>query len=114
MLINSTGTGTAGRVAQIWDIPCETTIDGHMILMRPTDDIDVLYYGYAVKMRQQKIELLAEGSTGQTEINRRRLCDEIEVSFPTDKQEQRRIAEMLLNIDDRINVNKQINDNLVA
>lgn len=112
VLINSTGTGTAGRVAQIWDIPCETTIDGHMILMRPTDDIDVLYYGYAVKMRQQKIELLAEGSTGQTEINRRRLCDEIEVSFPTDKQEQRRIAEMLLNIDDRINVNKQINDNL--
>lgn len=114
VLINSTGTGTAGRVAQIWDIPCETTIDGHMILMRPTDDIDVLYYGYAVKMRQQKIELLAEGSTGQTEINRRRLCDEIEVSFPTDKQEQRRIAEMLLNIDDRINVNKQINDNLAA
>lgn len=114
VLINSTGTGTAGRVAQIWDIPCKTTIDGHMILMRPTDEIDVLYYGYAVKMHQSEIESFAEGSTGQTEINKRRLCDEVEVSFPVDIREQHRIAEMLLNIDDRITVNKQINDNLTA
>lgn len=31
VLINSTGTGTAGRVAQIWHVPEPTTLDGHMI-----------------------------------------------------------------------------------
>ena len=32
ILINSTGAGTAGRIAQIEDVPSATTIDGHMIL----------------------------------------------------------------------------------
>ena len=47
----------------------------------PTDvykrqELDPIYYGYAVKSFQSQIEGLAEGSTGQTEINRRRLQDE--------------------------------------
>ena len=33
ILINSTGAGTAGRIAQIEDVPSTTTIDGHMILI---------------------------------------------------------------------------------
>ena len=82
VLINSTGTGTAGRVAQLYDVPTPTTIDGHMILLRPTEEIDSVYYGYAVKAFQPKIETLAEGSTGQTEINRKRLQEEIVISFP--------------------------------
>ena len=32
VLINSTGAGTAGRVAQIWNVPSLTTVDGHMII----------------------------------------------------------------------------------
>ena len=31
ILINSTGTGTAGRVAQIRSVPCRTTVDGHKL-----------------------------------------------------------------------------------
>ena len=114
VLINSTGTGTAGRVAQIWDVPYKTTIDGHMILMRPTNEIDVLYYGYAIKMNQAKVESFAEGSTGQTEINKRRLADEVEISYPVDLAEQHRIARMLADIDEKIENNKKINDNLAA
>ena len=79
VLINSTGTGTAGRVAQIWDIIIPTTIDGHMLLLRCTNDLIPLYYGYAIKAQQKKIESFAEGSTGQTEINRQRLKDEITI-----------------------------------
>ena len=45
VLINSTGTGTAGRVAQLYDVPTPTTIDGHMILLRPTEEIDSIYSG---------------------------------------------------------------------
>lgn len=114
VLINSTGTGTAGRVAQIWDIPCKTTIDGHMILLRSTDEIDPLYYGYAIKMHQGRIMSLAEGSTGQTEINRHRLCDEIVINYPIDRNEQYEIARILAAIDEKIYSNTKINDNLAA
>lgn len=112
VLINSTGTGTAGRVAQLFDVPTPTTIDGHMILLRPTEEIDSIYYGYAVKAFQAKIETLAEGSTGQTEINRKRLQEEIVISFPKEKETQERIARFLLNIDEKIKVNDKINKNL--
>ena len=113
VLINSTGTGTAGRVAQLYDVPTPTTIDGHMILLRPTEEIDSIYYGYAVKAFQPKIETLAEGSTGQTEINRKRLQEEIVISFPKEKETQDRIARFLLNIDEKIKVNDKINKNLL-
>ena len=114
VLINSTGTGTAGRVAQIFEIPTPTTVDGHMILIRPTDEIDPLYYGYAIKSYQKKVESLAEGSTGQTEINRQRLQDEICITFPRDKVLQKEIGTFLFQIDEKIKNNKQINNNLVA
>jgi len=112
VLINSTGTGTAGRVAQLQNIQKPTTIDGHMILLRPTDDIDSLYYGYAIKACQSQIEGFAEGSTGQTELNRKRLQDEIIVRYPVDKQEQKAIAYFLLDLDEKIKINVKINNNL--
>ena len=113
VLINSTGTGTAGRVAQLFNVSTPTTIDGHMILIRPTDEIESLYYGYAVKSQQKKIESLAEGSTGQTEINRQRLQDEIVVTFPKEKVLQKAIGTFLFQIDEKIKNNKQINNNLL-
>ena len=112
VLINSTGTGTAGRVAQLQNIKKPTTIDGHMILLRPTDDIDLLYYGYAIKSCQSQIEGLAEGSTGQTELNRKRLQDEVIIRYPVDKQEQKVIAYLLSDLDEKIKINVKINNNL--
>lgn len=112
VLINSTGTGTAGRVAQMVEVTVPTTIDGHMILMRPSEELDPIYYGYAVKSFQSKIEGLAEGSTGQTEINRRRLQDEVIIRYPSDKLVQKNIGSFLANIDEKIKTNKEINKNL--
>lgn len=114
VLINSTGTGTAGRIAQIWHIPVPTTIDGHMILLRPTDEIDPLYYGYVLKRNLTLIESYAEGSTGQTEINKNRLKEETIISFPSDINEQRKIARILAVLDEKIEENEKINKNLVA
>nr|WP_296059778.1 restriction endonuclease subunit S [uncultured Ruminococcus sp.] len=113
VLINSTGTGTAGRVAQIFNIPVPTTVDGHMILLRPTKEIDPLYYGYVIKSYQKKIESLAEGSTGQTEINRQRLQDEIYITFPKDRALQKGIGTFLFQIDEKIKNNSEINNNLL-
>lgn len=112
VLINSTGTGTAGRVAQIAKVTVPTTIDGHMILIRPSEELDPIYYGYAVKSSQSQIENLAEGSTGQTEINRRRLQDEVIIRYPNDKLVQKNIGSFLTNIDERIKTNTDINKNL--
>lgn len=112
VLINSTGTGTAGRVAQIWHVSEPTTLDGHMILMRPTEEIDPLYYGYAIKAFQAQVESFAEGSTGQTEINKRRLQDEIVIRFPVSLEEQRVVGRMLKAIDEKIQNNEEVNDNL--
>lgn len=112
VLINSTGVGTAGRIAQIWDIPYPTTTDGHMITMRPNKDVDPLFYGYAIKAYQKQIETLAEGSTGQTELNKTRLQNEIIICFPEDKEEQYNIAVFLENIDKKITINEKINMNL--
>ena len=113
VLINSTGTGTAGRVAQMVEITVPTTIDGHMILIRPSEELDPIYYGYAVKSFQSQIEGLAEGSTGQTEINRRRLQDEVIIRYPSDKLVQKNIGSFLANIDEKIKTNKEINKNLL-
>ena len=112
VLINSTGTGTAGRVAQLVEVTVPTTIDGHMILIRPSEELDPIYYGYAVKSFQSQIEGLAEGSTGQTEINRRRLQDEVIIRYPSDKLVQKNIGSFLANIDEKIKTNKEINKNL--
>lgn len=114
VLINSTGEGTAGRVAQIWDVCNPTTVDGHMIIVRPSEDVDSLYFGYAIKAQQELVKSLAEGSTGQTEINRKRLQEEIIISFPVNKNKQHRIASVLKYIDKKIECNNQINSNLCA
>lgn len=114
VLINSTGTGTAGRVAQIWDVHAPTTIDGHMILLRSTKEIDPLYYGYAVKSYQAKIESLAEGSTGQTEINRSRLKNEVIIRYPSDLKLQHIIGRFLLDLDEEIRINDAVNNHLAS
>lgn len=113
VLVNSTGEGTAGRIAQLWDIPYPTTTDGHMITLRPTEEVDPLYYGYAIKAQQALIESLAEGSTGQTEINRKRLQEEVIIAFPKDKDKQKCTAKILENIDKKITINNEINRNLL-
>ena len=112
VLINSTGTGTAGRVAQMMEVANPTTVDGHMIILRNNEKIDPLYYGYAIKSHQPEIEELAEGSTGQTEINKKRLMDEVIISYPKDLDEQRKISTFLYEIDQKIELNNEVNKNL--
>ncbi len=112
ILINSTGAGTAGRIAQIGIVPQNTTVDGHMIILRANDKVLQQYLGYALKAHQWEILQLDEGSTGQTELNRERLLDEIMISYPESFSEQKEIVSLLEGIDTKMLVNTQINDNL--
>lgn len=113
ILINSTGVGTAGRIAQLFSVPEPTTVDSHMLIVRAdTDKINPIYLGYALKAQQIVIEALQEGSTGQTELNRQRLLDEIEISFPSEMKKQEEIAKLFLSLDNQIAENEKINHHL--
>ncbi len=113
VLVNSTGVGTLGRVSQIKKVYEPTTVDSHVTIVRGNANcIDKKYLGYAIKAQQSIIENMAEGSTGQTELSRKRLGDEIVISFPKSKQEQKAIAHILSTLDEKIEVNNQINKTL--
>ena len=110
ILVNSTGTGTLGRVAQVI-CNISATVDSHVTIVRPKKNVNSLFLGYAVKWRQPYIEALAEGSTGQTELSRFRLGDEITIPLPP-LEVQQQIAKTLYAIDCKIDTNSKINDNL--
>ncbi len=114
ILINATGVGSAGRIAQVGArAPENCTTDSHVLTLR-AQGIDPLYLGYFLKSKQRIIESMAEGSTGQTEMNRERLKSEIMVSFPVKPEAQKAITKILLTFDRKIRLNNRINDYLAA
>ena len=70
VLINSTGVGTLGRVAQVFGDLSETTVDSHVSIVRPNDDVNQYFFGAALMSQQEEFERLGIGATGQTELGR--------------------------------------------
>ncbi len=76
VLINSTGVGTLGRVAQVLAPMPNATVDSHVSIVRPsTDTMTTAYWGLSLIARQHAFESMGAGSTGQTELSRRRIAD---------------------------------------
>jgi type I restriction enzyme S subunit len=75
VLINSTGVGTLGRVAQVYEELVDCTVDTHVTIARPSDDIDPDYFGCMLHSHQQSFERLGIGATGQTELSRTAIAD---------------------------------------
>lgn len=73
LLINSTGTGTLGRVAQVWFEANNMTVDSHVTIVRPKDPILQSYIGFWGLSHESEIEAQHTGSTGQTELPRDRV-----------------------------------------
>ena len=114
ILINSTGVGTLGRVAQFLDDKIKEiiSVDTHVTIVRPDiKKINPLFLGYLVKSKQSEIESFGIGSTGQTELSRDALKS-IRFNVPTDRNRQKEIAEFFLQIDQKIQLNTQINQTL--
>ena len=103
-LVNSTGVGTLGRVAQILRPVNSTIIDSHVTIVRPNlGQVDGRYFGYALFDIEKYIETLGIGATGQTELSRGRLS-EVEIAVPS-LPTQRKIAAILSAYDDLIENN---------
>jgi type I restriction enzyme S subunit len=77
ILINSTGVGTLGRVAQSEAVPAGLTVDSHVTIVRPACAADRDYLGMQLLKMQPVFEHLGAGSTGQTELARGAVQDQI-------------------------------------
>lgn len=77
----------------------------------PNKKIDYLFLYYLLKYNKNKIENLGSGTTFK-EVSGS-VMKNVEVMIPEDIKEQKRIAAVLNSIDDKIELNNEINDNLM-
>ena len=105
ILINSTGVGTLGRVAQVYQEPGNLTVDTHVTIVRPDlEQVGLDYFGLTLMDRQPEFEAAGVGSTGQTELGRERIGSisllipelELQESFGAKVQPLRHLVEQLL------------------
>ena len=97
VLVNSTGNGTLGRVAQVRKIPKElVTIDSHVTIVRPKEGMFFSdFFGYMLILIEESIKEAGEGCGGQTELARSVLSEKFIVQYPRSIQEQKCIAAIL-------------------
>ncbi len=70
VLINSTGIGTLGRVAQVQQEMSDCTVDSHVTIVRPGKDEDSEFFGLQLFSLQTHFERQGVGTTGQSELGR--------------------------------------------
>lgn len=75
VLINSTGVGTLGRVAQVYETIKNCTVDTHVTIVRAARDADLDFYGCCLLSLQDTFERLGIGATGQTELARSAIAE---------------------------------------
>ncbi len=96
VVVNSTGTGTLGRVAQVKELPFEATVDSHITIVRPMKNIfDAAFFGYALIFIEEEIAKRGDGCGGQTELARNTLKNDFTVTYPESITEQKYIARFL-------------------
>jgi len=97
VLVNSTGTGTLGRVAQLRENPSEpTTVDSHVTIVRPKQGKFYQdFFGYMLVVIEDAIKEAGEGCGGQTELARSILAEKFKVHYPESLPEQQRIVGIL-------------------
>lgn len=88
VLVNSTGVGTLGRVAQVLDERPNCTVDTHVTIVRPGKQVTTHFYGLSLLAREEYFEQQGVGATGQTELGRGRIAETAFILPPLVVQEQ--------------------------
>lgn len=112
LLINSTGEGTLGRAAQVWFVPENMTVDSHVTIIRPQNQLLLFYIGLWGISHEREIEALHTGSTGQTELPRDRV-KAMELRLP-DNDTLTRFNDVIAPMVSAIVVNQQENARLAS
>lgn len=110
LLINSTGTGTLGRVAQVWFDANNMTVDSHVTIVRPKAPILQRYIGFWGLSHESEIEAQHTGSTGQTELPRDRV-KAMELPLP-DEDTLSKFNELVIPMTDAVISNQKENARL--
>ncbi|MBE5970696.1 MAG: restriction endonuclease subunit S [Lachnospiraceae bacterium] len=96
IVINSTGTGTLGRVGFIDSLVAKPIVpDSHVTIVRSNDEIASFYIFVLLKSLQPYLEKSGEGSTNQKELKPHTIQD-IYVPIPP-IEEQKKICEVVRN-----------------
>lgn len=103
ILINSTGTGTLGRVSIYKGASNCVTVDGHVTILRMKEGVSPVYLGYFLHSMEPLIENLGRGSTNQKELSTGDL-KRIRIVLP-DITNQNKVAEQLSVFDSMIDNN---------
>jgi len=103
VLINSTGVGTLGRVAQVIATPLiKTTIDSHVSIVRSKKDIFCHdFFAWLLINKEDEIAQKGEGCGGQIELSRETLKN-IFVTYPESLTYQHRIVKILDEVFEKI------------
>ena len=103
ILVNSTGTGTLGRTAQVKEVNQPISVDTHITIVRANNTVDKKFIGFQLSLKEPEIVSLGKGATNQQELGRAELGG-IEILLPP-LHTQRRIASILSAYDDLIENN---------
>ena len=77
VLVNSTGEGTLGRVAQVKILLAACTVDTHVTIVRPGDGVPRHYFGLAVMEWEPRFSTMGKGATNQTELSPKTIGDAV-------------------------------------
>lgn len=115
ILINSTGQGTAGRVALVEYMPANfrVIVDSHILVLRTKNFFESKCLNYSLFSIESTLQKFMDGSTGQGEFDRVRLFN-VKVGYSRDAITQQKIASVLSALDNKIELNNKINAELEA
>ncbi len=82
VLVNSTGEGTLGRVAQVLASLTNCIVDSHVTIVRPKPGIPLYYFGMTLKAWEVHLCGMGRGATNQTELAPS-VIGSIEVTMPS-------------------------------
>ena len=103
VLVNSTGTGTLGRVAQYKEIEERVFCDSHVSIVRANELINKKFLSYYLSYSEPMIETYGKGATNQKELSPYDL-GLIKINLPP-LPTQQKIAKILSYYDDLIENN---------
>lgn len=113
VLLNITGDSVA-RVCQVDPLVLPARVNQHVAIIRPDPDkLDATYLRYYLATPETQAMLLSwAGSGGTRNALTKQMIESFEVRAPEDLAEQRAIAHILGTLDDKIELNRRMNQTL--
>lgn len=101
-VICSTGSGSLGRVGQVFGDKENVTFDSHVTLVRAKKDFGIQLLYHTIKANQSYLMGMGKGSTNQLELSRN-VIQELKIWIPTPRI-QDKFEQLALGIHDKVKV----------